>query len=170
MYNKRGISSILGTLIFIGVLFSAVAPMFLMMRQADVYYEVRKHDLEVEEVERIQEDVVVYGYSTVGGSDDLTVFVQNRGTSSVSIVRVWTNDEVHEAIASVSPSSTENLGPFTVSDTDSALRLKVTTDKGNTYPCNLGLLYWNDVNGWYTPSLGVSITILNEWGAVGLKV
>ena len=162
--NRKGISSILGTLIFIGVIFSAVAPMFLMMRQADVYYEIRKHELEAEDLQKVQESIIVYGYSEVGGSNNLTVFVQNRGSESVQIMRVWTNDEAHVEEVSVSPGTTVELGPFTVTETGSAMRLKATTARGNSFPCNLGLLYWNDVNGWYTPSLGIAVTILNEWG------
>ena len=37
--RRRGTASILGTIIFIGILFSSVIPMYLVMRQADTIYE-----------------------------------------------------------------------------------------------------------------------------------
>ncbi len=40
MYRKkRGVSTILGTLIFVGIIFSAYVPMTLVMKQVDNIYE-----------------------------------------------------------------------------------------------------------------------------------
>jgi hypothetical protein len=47
----RGTSTILGTLIFVGILFTAVIPMMLVMKQADTYYEG-----EVLDVKRLDEE------------------------------------------------------------------------------------------------------------------
>jgi len=38
-FRRKAISTILGTLIFISILFTAVIPMFLTMNQADVMLE-----------------------------------------------------------------------------------------------------------------------------------
>ncbi|HUV53840.1 MAG TPA: hypothetical protein VMW03_01400 [Candidatus Krumholzibacteriaceae bacterium] len=40
-------SSILGTLIFVGILFTAVIPMYLTMNQADVILEQEKHEIAI---------------------------------------------------------------------------------------------------------------------------
>ena len=45
-YHRKGVSTILGTLIFIGILFSAVIPMMLTMKQADIIMEQEKLELQ----------------------------------------------------------------------------------------------------------------------------
>ena len=37
--KRRGVASILGTIIFIGIMFTAIIPMYLVMKQADTLYE-----------------------------------------------------------------------------------------------------------------------------------
>ena len=44
--KRKGVSTILGTLIFIGILFTSVIPMLLVMKQADTIYTKKIHDLE----------------------------------------------------------------------------------------------------------------------------
>lgn len=41
--HKRGVSKILGTLFFVGILFSVYFPMTLVMKQADNIYERKLH-------------------------------------------------------------------------------------------------------------------------------
>jgi len=62
MSRKKGVSTILGTIIFIGILFSAYAPMILTMRQADVYYEQEKHEVEILDDEKRREELAFYVY------------------------------------------------------------------------------------------------------------
>jgi len=169
MSNRKGISSIIGTLIFIGILFSAVAPMFLTMRQADVFYEITKQDLESEDMNKQQEELIVYGYGDGVGTTTLTVYIQNRGIVPVVIKRVWLNDEYESVSTSLAPLDTVNLGPYNVSDTDS-IALKVTTSNGNVFSSDLGKLSWTAQNGWYTPSLGISVHILNDKGKYSIEV
>ena len=44
LYLKKGVSTILGTLIFMGIIFSAYIPMTLVMKQADNIYEQEIHE------------------------------------------------------------------------------------------------------------------------------
>lgn len=168
MSSKKGISSILGTLIFIGVLFSAVAPMFVMMRQADVYYEIEKQELTIKDIERLDETLIMYGYGEGEGSTELTVYVQNRGAGPVVIKRVWLNNDYETVSTPLAPGNSTTLGPFDVTGT--SLRLKISTANGNIFPCDLGTLSWSEANGWYTPSLGISVHVLNDKGKYDIRV
>ncbi|TFH12955.1 hypothetical protein E4H04_12865, partial [Candidatus Bathyarchaeota archaeon] len=168
MSNRKGMSTILGTLIFIGILFSAVAPMFLMMRQADVFYEITKHEREAEDLNREQEDLLVYGYGDDENNTKLTVYIRNKGSNTIEIVRVWFNDDIEPVSASISPSNFTRI-EFNRSGTSSE-RLKVTTSKGNIFHCSLGVLSWNGSNGWHTPSFGIAVHILNEKGQFNIII
>ena len=163
MSSKKGISSIIGTLIFIGILFSAIAPMFLVMRQSDVFYEISKQEIELEEDNKQREQLVVYGYGSEG-TTNIYVHVQNRGIVPVEVERVWFNDEYHTDPAQISPLEAVTLGPYDMTDTGSEIMLRVVTSTGNIFTSDLGKLYWDAVNGWYTPSLGISLHILNDKG------
>ena len=61
--NRRGISTIMGTLIFIGILFTAYIPMQLVMKQADNIYEIRIHEAKLNDDLKAKEELMVYGYS-----------------------------------------------------------------------------------------------------------
>ena len=56
----RGVSTILGTLIFIGILFTSVIPMMLVMKQADTIYTKKIHELEIKDDEKVREELIVY--------------------------------------------------------------------------------------------------------------
>ena len=60
--TRKGISTILGTLIFVGILFSSVVPMLLVMNQADTLYEQKKFEQEREDDRRDMEELQMYVY------------------------------------------------------------------------------------------------------------
>ncbi len=64
LYNKKnkGVSTILGTLIFIGIIFTSVVPMMLVMKQADTIYEKKKHEMDVIDDESVREELTVYTF------------------------------------------------------------------------------------------------------------
>ncbi len=161
--KRKGVSTILGTLIFIGIIFSAFVPMTLVMKQADNIYEQKVHEARIWDIDKGTEDAMVYAYGQAG-STELSVYVTNKGTNEMTIVRVWLNDAPEEVSESIAPKSSAELGPYDVTSAESPLKVKVTTENGNVLECNLGTVIYSEVNGWYTPSYAVSVVILNDWG------
>jgi len=162
--KRKGVSTILGTLIFIGIMFSAYIPMTLVMKQADSIYERKIYEARVWDIDKGTEDAMVYAYG-VADSTELSVYVTNKGINEMTIVRVWLNDVPTEVSALIVPKASAVLGPYLASDTESPLKVKVTTENGNVFECNLGaVMYSEAINGWYTPSYAVSVLILNDWG------
>ena len=161
--KRPGVSTILGTLIFVGIIFSAYVPMTLVMKQADNIYERKIHEAKISDADKGAEDVWVYAYGEAG-STELTVYVSNRGANEITIVRVWRNDDSTEVSETIAPKSSAELGPYDVAGAESPLKVKVTTEKGNIFECNLGSVLFDGVNGWYTPSFAVSVVIMNDWG------
>ena len=63
--KRKGASTILGVLIFIGILFTAVIPMQLVMNQADMYYDRKIKGMEASDKERAR-SVFNHFYLSVG--------------------------------------------------------------------------------------------------------
>ena len=167
--KRKGVSTILGTLIFIGIIFSSVIPMTLVMRQADGFYERELHEVKTNDELKNEEDLMVYAFSK-DEDEYITVFVQNLGEEVVEVVGVWYNNnrtsvsENHDN-RTIAPSESVNFAPKLVpGSVGASLKVKVTTEKGNIFECDLGTVKWDGTNGWYTPSFAVSVMILNDWG------
>ncbi len=161
--KRRGVSTILGTLIFIGILFTSVVPMMLVMKQADTIYTKKIHELETKDDERVREELLVYTFA--GVDTEIMLKIKNRGEVPVKIVRVWTNDEYHNENTTILTNSEKNLGPFEVPEVviNTTVSVKVVTERGNVFHCISGLLYYTD-QGWKTTSLGICVIIHNAEG------
>ena len=89
--SKRGVSTIIGAIFFIGILFSAVIPMQLVMKQADNIALQRTHEAKVADLERENEDIEVYPVPILG-EDKLNITLINNGEAPVKIVNIWINN------------------------------------------------------------------------------
>ena len=70
--NRKGISTILGAIFFVGILFSAYVPMTLVMKQADTIYEQVIHETRIQDEYTYDEDLMVYAFSKT--QDDESIF------------------------------------------------------------------------------------------------
>lgn len=160
----------MGTLIFIGVLFTAYIPMQLVMKQADNIYETRIHEAKLQDDLKGKEDLMVYGFSETN-DEYVTVFVQNRGKIAVEVVRIWLNDEPEPVSKNIVSGGSASFGPFLLAGTEGQkLIVKVTTTNGNVFPNSLGSALYSSIYGWYTPSLGICVTIINEAGQYKIEI
>jgi len=163
-------STILGTLIFIGILFSAVVPMQLVMQQADTIKLQR-----IEEIKRFDNECQTEGISVVAypvslTSNQMNVRISNKGSILVKIVRVWIQDAYYTVDEFLNLGETKVLGPFTVTLVEGAsYPVTVTTERGRIFAADMiSLIYSN--GQWYTPSLGINVYIANEKGKYYIKV
>ena len=157
MYSKKGVSTILGTLIFIGILFSAYAPMMLTMRQADSYYEQQKHQVSLLDDERSREDLTFYVYPDL--SDNLIVSVENSGPTSLKVVRVWINNKIQEESTWIQSLDSSLFGPYVVNPTEGdSFNIRVTTERGNVYEADSGEIKYGPV-GWEIESKIINVLI-----------
>ncbi len=158
---RRGTSTILGTIIFVGIMFTAVIPMLLIMRQADTLHEMRKFELERFDDEREKEDINVYVYNKTTSSESLTLRVENWGDFSVNIVRIWINDSPHLledfCVLPTNSHETELTGFIPVPDT--RYIIKVANDRGNIFFTESGSLYCDEDGNWETGFFTIYFTI-----------
>ena len=159
--GRKGTSTILGTLIFVGIMFTAVIPMLLVMRQADTLNEMRKHELEIFDEERESEDLYVYVFPTIESPDELTLRVENRGNSVVKIVQIWINDSPHplENFVVQPMSWKDSKLDYLIADIDTNYFIKVTTERGNIFSEYSGSLYYNTEEEWEDGSFAIFFII-----------
>ena len=163
-WRHRGTSTILGTLIFIGILFSAVIPTYLVMKQADTFLEMSKFELERLDEERSTENIHFYVYPT---SDSLSMIVRNNGDLLVRIVRIWINDNLTDTSppSSVQPMSDINLGPYPVSLQPGPYYITLTTDRGNVFASD-SVLHYDEMEGWKAEVLSIKVLVASSQGTM----
>lgn len=154
----------MGTLIFVGILFTSVIPMYLVMKQADNIYTQKVHEMEISDQDRAREAIEAYAYPLDTSSPDIYVKVTNTGVVPVDIVRVWVNDEVkYSTPTPVASQDTAVIGPITIPNPSGSYIVTLTTKRGNSFAPTSETLYFN--NGyWFTPSLGIHIIVTNVAG------
>ena len=167
---RRGTSTIMGTLIFIGILFTAVIPMYLFMRQADTFYEIRKFESERLDEEKRREDIRVHVFPTPDVQPDqpsLTVRIDNRGALLVRVVRAWINDQPIPVDCAVQGMSQEDLDPLAVeAEPDDTFAIKVTTDRGNEFASDSSTITYLGNGEWAVGMLVINVLIYYAPGGV----
>jgi hypothetical protein len=160
--KKKGVSTILGTLIFIGILFTSVIPMMLVMNQADTIFEQKKLEMQRLDEEHAREQVDVYVYPTgEASSGNLTVMVENRCEMNIKIVRIWINDTIHSKEYIIQSMSEQVLDSFDVSppeDKNSTYDIRVTTERGNVFEAGSGPITYDGWN-WVVEDLMINVLI-----------
>jgi archaellum component FlaF (FlaF/FlaG flagellin family) len=168
--RRRGVSTILGTIIFIGIMFTSVIPMMLVMKQADTMYTQKVHEMEARDDERSGEIITINAYPVNNNSDQLKVEVENIGVVSVKIIRVWINDQSYSENAVIKTGDTTDIGPYAVTlENDTSYSIKVITERGNSFASACGVLYYTD-GYWFTPSIGIHVLVLNWFGKYQIRV
>lgn len=162
--SRKGLSTTLGLMIFIGVVFTAIIPMQLVMQQADNISERKKKAIESFDVERSREQLLVSVYPNPTNSSELMVRVQNKGDVIVKIVRIWVNDDLTPQSQMIATKDAESLGPIPVAVQNATFYLvEVTTERGNVFRSYTGSVYYSD-GTWYVSQLSITVNILNNQG------
>lgn len=170
--NKRhGMTTILGTLLFISMIFTALVPLQLSILETDTHESTIIRQLEIIDNEREEEILTVISYPTTTTSNLLKVRVQNIGSINVKIVKVWIKDEQYTVDTTLSNGEIKVIGPFTVDlKLNSSYPVKIVTERGNIFGSNAGNMIYSSSGVWFTPSLGVNVYIANDKGKYYIKV
>ncbi|MBC8273464.1 MAG: hypothetical protein H8E40_00625 [Chloroflexi bacterium] len=156
-------STILGTIIFIGILFSSVIPMMLVMKQADVILEQEKLEIVRRDDEGDRESLELYPIPDLAATH-VNVTILNTCETSIDIVRVWINDTLTDVTVTVNALSHEQIGPFPIQVVDgSSFDVRVTTGRGNVYTAETGILHYQG-GEWVTETLGIRLILPSRPG------
>jgi hypothetical protein len=166
--HRKGIASMLGTLIFIGILFSAVIPMTFVMKQADTLYAREIHEFQTKSEDRFEEDCIVQTYPG-SGENEIMVKIKNLSPLPIHINRVWINDEYYNESEVIDVSSSEILDPFYFPLSNGSYQVKVITTRGNSFSPASGSMYYS--NGvWSSPGFAICVFIMNNQGRYRIEV
>jgi hypothetical protein len=159
--QRRGISTILGVLIFVGIMFTAYIPMLLVMKQADTIYTQKKLESERLDELRSAESVTVYTYPTgASAPNNLNVTVVNRGVSFIDVIRVWINDTYHSVNIPILPGEEKKIGSFNAYPVnDKNYYVKIATKNGNTFGASDSIRY---DNGWEAQGFFIYVSITGK--------
>lgn len=160
--SHKGMSTVLGTIIFVGIVFSAFIPMLLVMKQADTLHDSIKHQVETLDEEKSLENVCLYVCPESASSQTVNVKLRNNGEILTHIVTLWINDVPQsEDITIPSLGDYEiNIGLNPVSGNEYDIR--VTTDRGNVFVSETGVLKYG-TDGWEMETFSIVI-FYSGWG------
>lgn len=86
--KRSAITTTLGTLIFISIMFTALIPLQLSMLQTDIVETQICQDIKLNDNEKELETLNLVAYPTTTTSDQLKVRVQNTGTLNIKLVKI----------------------------------------------------------------------------------
>ena len=168
--KRKAVSTILGVLIFIGIIFSAVIPMQLTMKQADMIQIRYLREREERDNLRDNENFNVVAYPTGGSSNLIKVRVVNRGDETSEVARIWIKDTYYTEDYRLDPGDSHIFGPYTVTLVEGvSYPVTVISNRGRRYSSEAGSLIYS-AGTWYTPSFGVQVHIANDKGKYYIKV
>jgi archaellum component FlaF (FlaF/FlaG flagellin family) len=163
--KRKGMSVILATLIFIGILFSAIVPMSMVMNQADTIYEQELKERKTLDDEKADENIMVFAYPPDMLEEKLTISIRNMGGLESKIVRVWINDHYHEEDEMITATNPNIAITYDVDGSEETFSVKAVTERGNIILSSSGNLYYDFSTGvWITPSRAICVNILNQQG------
>ncbi len=170
---KRGISTVLGVLLMVGILFTTIIPLFIYVNSVNNYYDTTVVNMGIADQERGMEDVIVYAFGR-DESYDINVLLVNEGSISVNITRIWvmsmdlqrinifTSENVsaalnaHDLPLQLNPSDQATIENLTLTlwmildDPDKdVFNIEITTARGNVFPSDTNPLSYN-AGSWGT--------------------
>ena len=176
--KKRGISTVLGILFMVGILFTSVIPLFMYVNEVNNYYDRTVVDLKIEDQERSMEDLAVYAYGHNESSTDIDVFLHNTGSISLNVTRIWVMEHylnktlIFNVTKQLTPGQ-ENVTRLDIgeiidpeNEEYNYFIIEVTTTRGNKFASQTNMLH-RTTAGWQTWTQDYQIQILiirPSWG------
>jgi hypothetical protein len=161
--KKRGISTVLGVLLMVGILFTTVIPLYLYINSVNNYYDRAVVNAKIADQERSMEDLDVYVFGHNETSTSIDVAIINRAPLTITVTRIWVMRSDLQKILIFTAENVSSLplqliasDQLTIGDLDIApilgdpdkdyFNIEVTTARGNVFPSETNPLHHN--GGW----------------------
>ena len=163
---RKGVSTILGTLIFIGILFTSVIPMMLVMKQADTIYTQTDLERKRLDEERDREDIEVYPIPSLT-QPEMNITLKNTGDVPAQAVRLWINNTYYNVTASILAFGSVDIGPFPAATNEGVeYEVRVSTARGNMFLSEIGTIRYEG-GQWLSETLGFNLIFPSRPGKAG---
>lgn len=164
--SRRGISSILGIIIAVGIIVTVIVPLFLYTENIvslREQYIVKRHNLDEEKMEEALKSAAYEDLYT--GTHQIMLRFENTGYLAVRVVRIWvirrdmpTTDPIEKTVPVPPRSDQLEIGTGVYASQGKVYDIKVVTERGNIYvPVGSPITGWQ--GGVYPWTL--SVTIMN---------
>jgi hypothetical protein len=87
--KKRGVSPAIGVLLMVGILLTAIMPLFVSVRAINNTYDTTTEMMELADRERDLESIKIIAYGNSESSNSIDLFIINEGSITVDIERIW---------------------------------------------------------------------------------
>jgi len=170
--RRRGVASVLGILLMVGILITSILPTFLYVNEVNNYYDRTAVDLKITDNERSLENLEVYAYGHNETSVD--VFIVNRAPLASNISRVWVlNNTLQDAwifnstnrpdlplFLGASEQITLRLDFTDINEVDNSFNIEVTTERGNKFSSTTNPLTYTTEGEWQTGTMEFQIQVI----------
>jgi hypothetical protein len=170
--RKRGVASVLGILIMVGILITSILPTFIYVNEVNNYYDRTVVDLKIADEDRDYENLEVHAYGHNQTTVDILII--NKAPLASNITRIWVMNTTLQNVWIFNStnlpddlplylSASEQISlrmDFTgISEEGSSYRIEVTTDRGNKFSSTTNPLTY--VSGdWQTGSMAFNIQVI----------
>ena len=170
--RRRGVASVLGTLIMVGILMTSILPTFIYVNEVNNYYDRAVVDLKITDNERNQENLEVYAYGHNETSVD--VFIVNRAPLASNISRIWVmNKTLQDAwifnstnrldiplFLGAAEQTTLRLDFTEINEVGNSYIIEVTTERGNKFSSTTNPLTYTPEGTWQTGTTEFQIQVI----------
>jgi len=160
-------STILGMLIFMGVLFTCVLPFFLYINEVNSLYDQTVIEMKQRDQERALENIEVYAYPLNDTNNQISLYIKNQCPLTVEIVRIWVNDEFYSYTIQIPGMSWNITSPINVTlpkNGSSSFYVKITTARGNGFSSRTNPLSYTAESGWSGGGeLSINVVITRDY-------
>ena len=171
--GKRGISTVLGVLLMVGILFTTIIPLFIYVNSVNNYYDTTVVNMGIADQERSMEDLTAYAFAR-DDSYDINVLLVNEGSITINITHIWvmsmdlqrtnifTSENVsaalnaHDLPLQLNPSDQATIENLTLTSTmivddpeKDQFNIEITSARGNIFPSDTNPLSYEG-GGWGT--------------------
>lgn len=186
--DKRGISSILGVLIMVGILFTTIIPLYLYINNVNNYYDRTVVNAKITDQERSMEDLEVYAFGHNDTSESIDLSIINRAPLTINVTHIWvirsdlqkilifTSDNESSLPLQLIASEQMTIGDIDLStmlvgDPDiDYFNIEVTTARGNVFPSKTNPLHYT--GGWVAGENPpwIEVMVSSDWDFDSYKV
>ena len=142
----------------VGILFSTIIPLFIFVNSVDNYYDSTVVSMDIADQERKMEAIDVYAWGSNETGNDIDVLLENKGSITINITRVWvTRTDLERTLVFTSDNESSlplqliasgkstidslDLTPILESNETDYFNIEVMTARGNKFPSKTNPLH-----------------------------
>ena len=188
--KKKGVASVLGILLMVGILITSILPTFIYINEVNNYYDRVVVELGIADQDRSLEDLTVFGYAHNETGKAIDIFLINSGSISLNVTRIWVirsdlKDKILynstnlaclplQMIASNRTTITNLDLTAIVTDNENLdyFNIEVSTNRGKKYSSQTNSLHYTSTGEWETGTqdFQIQVIVASGWGLSNYQI